>query len=397
MNLTRLALRSITGNSFRSWVVFLCAMLVASLALATTLVVKGAENSLNLAIDRLGADILVVPQGAESKVETALLMSTPIRVWMPRSVLGQISAVSGVEKVSPQLYLSSLHGASCCSVSDMFLVAYDPVTDFTVEPWIKNKIGTDLRLGEAVGGKNVYVPEGQDNIKIYGYFLTLKANLAPTGTGMDQTMFVTFDTAEDIARLSPKLAQEPLVIPKDSISAALVRVNPGVDPHSVAVEIYKKVPGVTPVESLNMFQAYRQQMTGLLHSNLIVLGITWGLSLALVGLIFSMAANERRRELGVLRAMGATRTFVLQSLLMEAGILALAGGSFGVVLTVLVVALFRTRIMLSLNLPFLFPSFLPLLAQIIGGLALTLLSVTLAALIPAYRISHQDPAIAMRE
>jgi putative ABC transport system permease protein len=397
MNLTCLALRSITGNAFRSWVVGLCAMLVASLALATSLIVRGAETSLNLAIDRLGADILVVPQGTESKVETALLMSTPISVWMPKSVLGQIGAISGVEKVSPQLYLSSLHGASCCSVSDMFLVAYDPATDFTVEPWIKQKIGKDLRLGEAVGGTYVYVPNGEQNIKVYGYFLTLKATLEPTGTGLDQSMFITFDTAEDIARLSPTLAVEPLVIPANSISAALVRVTPGVDPHNVAVEIFRNVPGVTPVESLNMFQAYRAQMTGLLHSNLIILGITWGLSLALVGLVFSMAANERRRELGVLRALGATRTFVLQSLLLEAGLLALLGGGIGVTLTVLVVTLFRSRIILSLNMPFLFPSFLPLLAQIAGGLALALFSVTLAAFIPAYRISHADPAIAMRE
>ena len=63
----------------------------------------------------------------------------------------------------------------------------------------------------------------------------------------------------------------------------------------------------------------------------------------------------------------------------------------------MVVSLFRTFIIRSLNLPFLFPSFFPLLVQILGGLALALVSVTLAALIPAYRISHQDPANAMRE
>jgi putative ABC transport system permease protein len=372
-------------------------MLVASLALATTLVIRGAENSLDLAIDRLGADILVVPQGTESKVETALLMSTPVDVWMPDSVPEEIAKIKGVKVVSPQLYLSSLHGASCCSVSDMFLVAYDPATDFTVAPWVQKKTGGGLRLGEAVGGTHVFVPEGEDNIKIYGYFLTLKANLEPTGTGLDQTMFVTFDTAEDIARLSATLAVEPLVIPPKSISAALVRVEPGTDAHEVAVEIYKQVAGVTPIESLNMFQAYREQMNGLLHSNLIIMGITWGLSLALMGLIFSMAANERRRELGVLRAMGATRNFVLKSLLIEAGMLALTGGAVGVSLTIAIVVLFRTRIILSLNLPFLFPSLLSLSAQVVGGLALALVSVTLAALIPAWRISFADPSNAMRE
>ena len=40
MNLYRLALRNIAGNAFRSWVVALCALLVASFALATTLIVR---------------------------------------------------------------------------------------------------------------------------------------------------------------------------------------------------------------------------------------------------------------------------------------------------------------------------------------------------------------------
>ena len=36
--------------------------------------------------------------------------------------------------------------------------------------------------------------------------MTLKANLEPTGSGLDQTMFVDFNTAKDVARLSPTLA-----------------------------------------------------------------------------------------------------------------------------------------------------------------------------------------------
>jgi putative ABC transport system permease protein len=316
---------------------------------------------------------------------------------MPDNVVEKVAGILGVAAVSPQLYLSSLHDAPCCSVSDMFLVAFDPQTDFTIGPWLKQKMGTGLHLGEAVGGKHVFVPVGEQNIKIYGYLITLKANLEPTGTGLDQSMFVTFDTARDMARLSAKLAESPLEIPKDSISAALVKVAPGADPHEVAVEIYRRVPGVLPVESPNLFQTYRQQMSGVLRSNLIVMSITWVLSVLLIGLVYSMAANERRRELGVLRAMGATRAFVLRSLLAEAGILALGGGLVGVAVTSLAVILFRNLIIHSLGLPFLFPSFFPLLVQVIGGLLLALLSVTCAALLPAYRISHQDPAVAMRE
>ena len=397
MNLGQFAWSNIKGSAFRSWVVFLCAMVVAGFSLSTVLIIRGAQDSLRLALNRLGADIIVVPEGAETKVESALLMGKPVKVWMPQDNLDKIARVPGVAVASPQLYLSSLSNASCCAVSDMFMVAFDPKTDFTIEPWLKQKLGHELRLGEAVGGSYVFTPEGEQDIKLFGYFVTLKGNLAPTGTGLDQTMFMTFETAQDIARISKTRAERPLEIPANSISAALVKVQPGVDTRSVTLDIIHQVPGVTPIESPNMFQAFRQQITGLLQGMLVILSITLLLSLILIGLIFSMAANERRREIGVLRALGATRGFVLQSILAEAVLLAVDGGAVGLALACLATYLFRDLLMRSLGIPFLFPSLPSLLSLVGGGLVLALSGVTLAAFIPAYRVSRQDPALAMRE
>ena len=59
--------------------------------------------------------------------------------------------------------------------------------------------------------------------------------------------------------------------------------------------------------------------------------------------------------------------------------------------------LFRRLIVVSLGVPFLLPSIGSLAVQVVVGLALALGSVTVAAMLPAYRISHQDPADAMRE
>jgi putative ABC transport system permease protein len=397
MNLTRYALRNIAGSAFRSWVVGICAFLVAGFAIGILLILRGAENSLRLANDRLGADILVVPEGTTTKVENALLMGDPTRVWMPQSNLDLIAAIPGVSVASPQLYLSTLSNASCCSVPSMFLIAYDPETDFTIEPWLESNLGRGLTLGEVVGGTYVFVPEGEQNIKIYGYFVTLKANTEPTGTGLDQSMFMTFETARDISRLSPELAVEPLVIPEDSISSVLVRLEPGYDPMAVSVEIKKQVSGVTPIASPNLFQSYRQQMNGLVSSIVLILGVILVLSGLLIALIFSMAANERRRELGVLRAMGASRSFVLRSLLFEAILLAVQGGLAGISFAVLVVFLFRNLIMNSFGFPFLLPNVGQLLVEVLVGLVVALACVTLSALLPAYRISHMEPASAMRD
>jgi putative ABC transport system permease protein len=397
MSLIQLAWNNISGNTFRSVVVSLCALLVAAFALFTTLVMRGAETSLRLAINRLGADIVVVPTGSESKIESALLMGIPARFWMPKDNLQKLASIPEVEAVSPQLYLVTLSGASCCSVSDMFMIAYDPGTDFTIRPWLKKELGESLRLGEVVAGTFISATEGAQNISVYGYLVTLKANLEPTGTGLDQSMFLTFETAYDIASKSQYQAESPLDIPEDSISAALIKVKPGSDPAAVAVQIMQSMPDVTPIQSSNLFLSYRKQMTGLLNSIMVILGLTWGLSVVFIGLVFSMAANERRRELGVLRALGATRRFVFQTLLAEASLLALVGGAVGIVLAGLAVYLFRNLLVVSLGFPFLLPSPFVLLLQIGVGLFLAMFTVNVAAFLPAYKFSRQDPAIAMRE
>ncbi|MCL4560367.1 MAG: FtsX-like permease family protein [Chloroflexi bacterium] len=393
--LYRLALCNIRGYSFRSWVVGLCALLISGLVLATSLILLGAESSLRLAIDRLGADIIVVPEGAATRVETALLMGRPTKVWMPASALDTVAAIPGVEAVSPQVYLASLTNASCCTVSDMFLIVFDPKTDFVVKPWLEKTIGGNLQLGDVIGGSSVYVPE--EGIKLYGYYLNLRKNLAPTGTGLDQSLFMTMDTAQEMRRVSLTEAVQPLEIPTNSISAVLVKLKPGANVYAVALEISDRDRTITPIVSPDMFQSYQGQLKGLLGGVLVMIVIILAFSMLLIGLVFSMAANERRRELGVLRAMGASRGFVFRSLVMEAALLAINGGIAGVLLTFLILTLFRNLIISILGMPFLLPSLPVLILLVVGVICLSLVIVVLAASLPAYRISHLDPSIAMRE
>ncbi|MBI5029954.1 MAG: FtsX-like permease family protein [Chloroflexi bacterium] len=398
MNMFQLAWRNISRNAFRSWVVGLCALLVAAFALFTTIVMRGAETSLQLTSDRLGADIIVVPEGTASKMEGALVMGVPVKFWMPRANVEKLAAIDDVQMASPQVYLETLTGASCCSVPSMFMVAYDPATDFTVRPWLVEKLGGDgLKQGEVVGGSYVSATEDNQVIRVYGYPAKLKTNLQPTGTGLDQSMFFTIDTAQQIAKASITQAEIPLSVPTDQVSAVLIKLKPNTDARSAAVKIYQQVSNVTPIISSDLFQLSRKQLDSLLKTVVSMMGLTWALSVMMIGLVFSMAANERRRELGVLRAFGANRAFICKSLLVEAGLLSICGGGIGIGLAVMASFLFRQFIIITLGIPYLLPSIDMLLFQVVGGLVLTLLSVCLAALFPALKISCQDPAIAMRE
>lgn len=397
MHLIRLALKNIRGSGFRSIAIFLAVMGVAGFLVATTIIIAGARYSLDSGLKRLGADILVVPEGAEIKIETALLMGKPVDFWMPRQNIQKISIIPGVEAVSPQIYLSSMFDSPCCAVSEMFIVVYDPATDFTIAPWLEKNLGRNLALGEVIGGSYIFVPEGSRYIQLYGYNTDLVGNLEPTGTGMDQTLFMTLDTALEMAESSKTTALMTLTIDPAVISTILVKVAPEVDPHRVAVQILKDTDGMVPLESPNLFGTFRNQMNGLLWGFLAIMVIVWAVTMILIGIVFSMAANERRREMAVLRAVGATRTFIFSSLLTEASLLALAGAVAGIAVSALVLLIFKDMIAGSLKMPFLFPEFSAFIGLFSAGVGLAIFSVALSALIPAFRLSRQELAIAMRE
>ena len=397
MELIRLALKNIRGSGFRSIAIFLAVMSVAGFLLVTTLIIAGARYSLDSGLERLGADILVVPEGAEIKIETALLMGKPVDAWMPRENIQKVANIPGVEAVSPQIYLSSMFDSPCCAVSEMFIVVYDPETDFTIAPWLEKNLGRSLAKGEVIGGNYIFVPEGSQYIRLYGYDTDLVGNLEPTGTGMDQTLFMTLDTAVAMAESSRTTALMTLNIDPDVISTIMVKVAPEVDTHRVALQIREDTDGMVPVESPNLFGTFRNQMNGLLWGFFAITVIVWVVTMILIGILFSTVANERRREMAVLRAVGATRNFIFRSVLTEASLLGLGGAVIGIAFAASSLYIFKDMIAGSLKMPFLFPSIPSFISLFSAGVALAIVSIALSALIPALRLSRQELAIAMRE
>ena len=264
MSLFSFVSRNIRNNLFRSLLAFLCVMGVSAFFMSTMVISRGTQDSMQKGLQRLGADILVVPDGAQTDIETALLMGKPSNIWMPDSYLNTIASMNGVAAASPQIYLQSLYQASCCSVSETFLVVYDPATDFTVTPWLQQNLGRPLAEGEVIGGADIFSPSGDGTIELYGTTLKLVGNLEPTGTGMDQTIFFTDATAQEIAAASVTKAVSPLQIPPNEISSILVKLEPGVDARTVTAQIYLRIPNVVPIPSPQLFGTFRQQMLGLL-------------------------------------------------------------------------------------------------------------------------------------
>jgi putative ABC transport system permease protein len=394
LNLFRFVSKNITGNAFRSLAILVVAALVAGLALIATVIVRGAETSLRSNLSRLGADILVVPWGTMTeKIEGIRLMSAPIDGWMPDSSMEKVAAVEGVAKVSPQLYLASLDDSPYNPYPDTHLVAFDPQTDFTLRPWLNEATIVDLADGGAVAGAYISLPNGGEAFDLYGTTIRLVKRLDPTETSIDHTLFISYETAEQMIAQS----QGTLNIIPGTLSAIMVRLTLESDPHEVAGRILDEVPGVTPLETPNMFQTERRQMIGILRVLLGSLSAIWVLAVVFMGLVFSIAVNERRYEIGALRAMGFPSRLIFKTLLMEGALLAVLGGASGLVVTILSFIIFGDHLIRLANLPLSLPSTLGLISFSLGGQTLALVSVTLAAFIPAWRISHEEVALTMRD
>ena len=95
---------------------------------------------------------------------------------------------------------------------------------------------------------------------------------------------------------------------------------------------------------------------------------------------------ERRREIGLRRALGAMRSHILVQFLAEALLLAGAGGALGCVIGVGVTA----GIAALRGWPFALP---PLI--VLAGLAVTVLIGALAGLYPAVRAARTPPTVAL--
>lgn len=391
--LLRLAALNLLRNPGRSFAVLLGVLLVAGTAFTGGLISKGVGRAVDTGLARLGADLMVVPEGASASTHTALVMGEPAAFYMDGAVADKVAAIPGVTAVSPQIYVETLASSACCT-GRLFLVGYDPATDFTVKPWLGRTLGRDLAADEVLVGNHVLGLMG-DPLIFYGSTFRLAARLDPTGMGMDETVFLPAPAVWAMAEQSVTKAEQPLQIGPGQVSAVLVRLDDPAEAAGVAAEIAKRLPGVSVVTAGQITQGVATDLNGLMG---LLMPITLGVlavALLLFLLLFGAVAAERSREIGLLRAMGATARQAIAGLLVEAALLGALGGLGGVLAGRVVYGLFRDAIRVSYTLPFLYPSSAQQTALGVGVVALSALVGVMAAAYPALRLARLDPHYAI--
>jgi len=110
--------------------------------------------------------------------------------------------------------------------------------------------------------------------------------------------------------------------------------------------------------------------------------------------VLVVSVVQKQREIGILRAMGATRGQVLRLFLVQGAVVGAVGSVLGLLLAVALIWAFTSFVRGSDGLP-LFSITLPLATAVRVALVATVCGVV-AAIAPARRAAQLDPAQAIR-
>jgi putative ABC transport system permease protein len=399
MSMQKLPLQNLLRRPGRTLALTLLTALLAFSVFGGSVIVMSLRQGLNSLESRLGADIIVVPSSAQSKVsfQNMLLQGTTGAFYMDAENLERVREVEGVEIAAPQVFLASLK-ADCCSVK-IQVIGFDPETDLFVRPWIEQSYTKELGDLDVMVGCKVEANIGE-NIRIYDERCKVVARLAPTGTGLDTAVYCSMDTMKTLLKaaeakgVSHKVTSDP---DDDVISAIYVKVRDGYDISQVNSKIQGHTRKCSAIRTKSMLTDVSDSLAGISNTVTILIAAIWVLALIILLIAFAMIAGERKREFAVLRLLGTSRSILSGLILKESALCSLMGGVLGVLFASLVVFPFTTLIETKLGLPYLRPEISSIILLALASLAATVMIGAAASAWASFRLSRVDPGTVLRE
>jgi len=387
------ALKNLKRKTFRTGVlVFSIALLVSLLIFAISFTVSVA-SSIKKSSERLGADLVVVPVGARGFAEEFLLESKNTTFYMPISIVEKVKKIDGIEAITHHTYLSSISGL-CCDIMPTRIVAFDPETDFIINPWLQKSLGRPLQVGEAIAGSGTSENLGLGLLDIeatiFNNRFKIVGVLEKTGTGLDHALFMTEENLKNII----ESGKSPLK--KGDISIIFTKLKKGLDPDYVGRVLEGEIPEVDVMARSDMGEKFLSTLADINKIFLLTTFLASVLTTFLVWAIFSAIANERAKEIGIMRALGAKESHIVHLYLLEVLVLGILGSTIGVLAGTYLSALLADSFSLLKNIS----------AGLSAGQQVTIAAVGLmigtaicvaGAMMPINRIKKMEPLLVIKE
>jgi putative ABC transport system permease protein len=231
----------------------------------------------------------------------------------------KIEDEGNIATIAPKLYINTKIGDT-----SVMVVGVDPQEELKIKTWWKVNQGKyleqqDQALVGAIAAEILKLNIG-DVIPLNGTNITVAGILEETGSNDDYQVFVPIDT------LQKAFSREGLVSSVDI--RALCNACPV---EIIADGINKDIPGVRAVAVKQIAATEMGMMEKMSKFMLTLAGIT--LAVGLFGVVNTMmtSVNERIKDIGIMRAVGASRGQIVKAFIYEAIIIGIIGGIFGYV------------------------------------------------------------------
>jgi putative ABC transport system permease protein len=413
--LIRVAAQNVGRRRLRAILLGVAVMLGVGVGFAGFVTGWALSEGIASSLSRMGADLVVVPRNTLVNITSSLLTVQPTDQTLPSTLGESLKAIPGIARVAPQRIVPSRVDGHAAN-----LVAFDPAQDFSVLAWLGEHEAQPLGVDGLIAGSRLDGQPG-DPVDVCGKPLRIYGRLDKTAVGpFDDSYFLSFDALADIvsfcrSRHSPAKAapaadgqaSAPAIpgghhgdgpactpdLPSDRVSAFLLQLAPGAKIENVKFAL-GRLFGIKVVEGNTVLTTSRQALSTLLTGIAVFTAFQLTALLIVVSLLFSAMVQERWREVGLLRAMGAQPNQVMTVILAEAAIITGLGGLAGLVFGAMLLLAFARSLgfyFSLLGIPFAWP---PLAVLEGGALAAVLFSALLGlagAFLPAWRVRRMAP------
>ncbi len=385
MKLYQIVLKDITRRKKRMLYASLGVVIgVATIVAVLTIAVAG-ETNIYGQLEKYGANLVVMPAISDIDVglggwslgtltvgenyiyEDNLPEVRQIADGMIREALG-IEDNGDIATIAPRLYMSTeVKGTS------VIVVGVDPQQERQLKTWWRIREGEYLEnADEALVGTmaaDLLELNLGDKIALDGIEVTITGILEETGSNEDYQVFLPIDIAQEA------FDKEGLVSSIDV--RALCSACPTSD---IAGSINENILGVRAVAVKQIAETEMGMMEKVSRFLLALAGIT--LAVGCFGVVNTMltSVHERIKDIGIMRAVGASRNQIIKVFLYEAVIVGVVGGLLGYVVGTVLAYIIGPLIFGGVAVTYVPQYFLPAL-----GLA-TVIAV-IATVYPAFRAS----------
>jgi putative ABC transport system permease protein len=410
--LIRLAAQNVGRHRLRAILLGAAVMLGVGISFAGFVSGWALREGMATSFSRMGADLVIVPRATLVNITSSLLTVQPTGETISADLAQRIAAVPGVARVATQRIVPALVEGQRVN-----LIAFDPARDFSVLSWLEQHQSGPLE-GLIAGGSIAARPGATLNVcgmpqRIYG-------RLGKTGVGpFDESYFVSFQTLADVvsfcrgaqARTAGAPAadsgERPLPpvwdhshgdicspdISLDRVSAILLQLSRGAKFEEVKFAL-AQFSDIKVVDGSTVLTSSRQALSTLMIGVAAFTAFQLVAVLILVSLLYSAIVQERYREIGLLRAMGAKPDQVMTIILTEAAIITGLGGIAGLGFgAAVLLALARSLGFYFdlLGVPFLWPPLAVLQVGAIVAIAFSAILGLAGAFLPAWRVRGMAP------